>query len=116
MATDFGSNRRLTSTVRKERNRVDELMSLLGFGIFAALWIAFGYALVASQGSLDQTYEWLKGLPLIAQAIVVFLTLPVAVGLWVWETSWPLLVRLTLVIGLGASTLAIFFPRWLIGR
>jgi hypothetical protein len=116
MTTELGSNTRPTSSVRKERNAVNELMSLLGFGIFAVLWIAFGYALVASQGSLDQTYEWLKGLPLIAQAVVVFLTLPVAIGLWVWETSWPLLIRLPLVIGLGAWTLAIFFPRWLIGR
>ncbi len=95
---------------------MNELTSLLAFGVFAGLWIAFGYALVASQGSLDQTYEWLRGLPLIAQAVVVLLTLPVVIGLWVWETSWPLVVRLPLVIGLGAWTLAIFFPRWLIGR
>jgi hypothetical protein len=95
---------------------MNELMSLLAFGVFAILWIAFGYALVASQGSLDQTFEWLRGLPLIAQAVVAFLTLPVVIGLWVWEASWPLVVRLPLVIGLGAGTLAVFFPRWLIGR
>jgi hypothetical protein len=95
---------------------MNELMSILAFGVFAALWVAFGYALVASQGSLDRTYEWLRGLPLIAQAVVWLLTLPVAIGLWVWETSWPLLVRLTLVIGIGAWNLAVFFPRWLIGR
>jgi hypothetical protein len=116
MATGTGSTTRLTSSGRNERPLMNELMSLLAFGIFAVLWIAFGYALIASQGSLDRTYEWLRGLPLIAQAVVAFLTLPVVVGLWVWETSWPLLVRLPLVIGIGAWNLAIFLPRWLIGR
>lgn len=108
--TSSGSARRM------ERHPMNDLISLLAFGIFAVLWIAFGYALVASQGSLDRTYEWLRGLPLIGQAVVAFLTLPVAIGLWVWETSWPLVVRLPLVLGIGAWNLAIFFPRWLIGR
>jgi hypothetical protein len=116
MAIRTESKAEVTSSGRKERHLMNELISLLAFGVFAVIWLAFGYALVASQGSLDRTYEWLRGLPLIAQAAVAFLTLPVAIGLWVWETSWPLLVRLPLVIGLGAWNLAIFFPRWLIGR
>jgi hypothetical protein len=116
MSIEFGSKTQDASSGRKERQRMNEFIGLLAFGVFATLWIAFGYALVASQGSLDQTYEWLRGLPLIAQAVIAFLTLPVVIGLWVWETSWPLLVRLPLVVGLGAWTLAIFFPRWLIGR
>jgi hypothetical protein len=95
---------------------VSDFISILGFAIFAVLWIAFGYSLIASQGSLDRTYEWLRGLPLIAQAVVAFLTLPVAVALWIWETTWPLIVRLPLVVAIGAWNLAIFFPRWLIGR
>jgi hypothetical protein len=116
MATGIGPTTRLTSSGRKERHLMNDLISLLAFGVFATLWIAFGYALVASQGSIDRTYEWLRGLPLITQAIVAFLTLPVVVGLWIWETSWPLLVRLPLVLGIGVWNLAIFFPRWLIGR
>ena len=95
---------------------MNDWISLLAFGVFAVLWVAFGYALVASQGSLDRSYEWLRSLPLIAQAGLWLLTLPVAVGLWVWETTWPLLVRLPLVIGLGVWNLAVFFPRWLVGR
>jgi hypothetical protein len=95
---------------------MNDLISLLAFGVFLGLWGSFGYALVASQGSLDQTYEWLRGLPLIGQAVAVLLTLPVAIGLWVWETSWPLVVRLPLILGIGAWNLAIFFPRWLMAR
>jgi hypothetical protein len=80
---------------------MNELMSLLAFGVFAILWIAFGYALVASQGSLDQTDEWLRGLPLIAQAVVAFLTLPVVIGLWVWETNF---VSIAAVMGARERT------------
>jgi hypothetical protein len=116
MSVGMGSKTGVTPRAQKERHVMNELMSLMAFGIFAILWIAFGYALVASQGSLDRTYEWLRDLPLIAKAVVAFLTLPVVVGLWIWETSWPLLVRLPLVIAIGAGNLAIFFPRWLIGR
>lgn len=83
----------------------------IAFVIFAVLWIAFGAALVASQGSVDAAWEWVRGLPLIVQALVWLLFLPVVVGLWVWETSWPLAVRLVLVGGLAAWSLFIFLPR-----
>jgi hypothetical protein len=44
------------------------------------------------------------------------LTLPVMVGLAVWEgawrtRSWPVLVRLLVVAGLALATLNAFFPR-----
>jgi hypothetical protein len=32
------------------------------------------------------------------------------IGLWVWETSWPILLRLVLVAGLAWVTLYTFFP------
>jgi hypothetical protein len=40
----------------------------------------------------------------------------VTAGLWVWETAWPLVVRLALIVGLGAWNLAVFFPRFLLDR
>ena len=95
---------------------MNDAIGLLAFGAFLALWAAFGYALIASQGSLHQTYEWLRQLPLIVQGVIALLTLPAAVALWVWETSWPLIVRLPVVVGLGIWNLAVFFPRGLIGR
>jgi hypothetical protein len=50
-------------------------------------------------------------MPFIVQALVGLLVLPVALGLWIWETSWPLWLRLLLVIGLGWVTIYTFFPR-----
>lgn len=81
------------------------------FAIFAILWIAFGAALVWSQGSLDAAWQWVRGLPLIAQGVVWVLFLPVMFGLWVWETTWPLVVRLVVIVGVAGWNLIVFLPR-----
>ena len=81
------------------------------FAIFAVIWVAFGAALIWSQGSLDQAWQAIRDLPLIVQIVVWVLFLPVMMGLWVWETSWPLLVRLGLVIGVAGWNLLMFLPK-----
>ena len=81
------------------------------FWIFAVLWIGFGAALIASQGSIDQAWQAIRNLPLVIQIVVWLLFLPVMVGLWVWETSWPLVVRTILVLGLAGWNLLVFLPR-----
>jgi hypothetical protein len=95
---------------------MDGLIGLVVFAVFAVLWIAFGAAIVLSQGSLDGAWQWLRGLPLIFQGVVALLLLPVVIGLWVWETSWPLVARLVVVGGLAVWTAYMFFPRSLVGR
>jgi hypothetical protein len=94
---------------------MDGLIGIAAFGVFVVLWAAFAYALIWSQGSLDQAWDWIRGLPLILQGIVALLLLPVVAGLWVWETTWPLVVRLVLVGGLGVVNLYMFVPRTLLG-
>jgi hypothetical protein len=81
------------------------------FVIFALIWAVFAYALIASQGSLDAAWQWLRAVPFIPQAILWLLFLPVTVALWIWESGWPLLVRLVLVIGLGGWNLWMFLPK-----
>ena len=81
------------------------------FVIFAAIWVAFGVALVVSQGSIDQAWQWIRSLPLIVQVVAWLLFLPVMVGLWIWETTWPMAVRLVLVIGIAGWNLLVFIPR-----
>jgi len=78
--------------------------------IFAGLWAAFGIALVFSQGSIDQAWLWIRSLPILIEAIVWLLFLPVVGGLWVWETTWPLLLRLIVVLGLGFWNILVFLP------
>jgi ABC-type amino acid transport system permease subunit len=86
------------------------------FVVFAAIWAAFGAGLIWSQGSVDAAWDAIRGLPLVAQAVVWLLFLPVMVGLWIWETTWPLVLRLLLVVGIAGWNLLIFLPRALTAR
>ncbi len=81
------------------------------FGVFAVLWVAFGAALIWSQGSLDQTWDTIRGLPLILQIGAWLVFLPVMAGLWIWETTWPLIVRVLLIVGIAGWNLLVFLPR-----
>jgi hypothetical protein len=81
------------------------------FIVFAVIWVAFGAGLILSQGSLDQAWQAIRDLPLVVQVLVWLLFLPVMIGLWVWETTWPLILRLVLVVGIAGWNLLIFLPR-----
>jgi hypothetical protein len=87
----------------------------VAFAVFAVIWAAFAYGIVASQGNLDATWQWLRAIPLIPQALLWLLFLPVVVGLWIWETGWPFIVRLVLVAGLAGWNLWMFLPKFLTG-
>jgi len=39
------------------------------FVVFAVIWVGFGAALVTSQGSLDQAWQWVRSLPLLVQIV-----------------------------------------------
>jgi hypothetical protein len=86
-------------------------INLSAFGILTLLWLGFAAALLFNQAILDQVWLSFRGMPFIVQALAGLLVLPVTVGLWIWETSWPLWLRLLLVIGLGWVTIYTFFPR-----
>jgi hypothetical protein len=81
------------------------------FVVFAALWVALGAGIVWNQGGVDAAWAWMRDLPLLVQGVLWLLFLPVTAGLWVWETSWPVVVRLVVVIGLAGWSLMIFLPR-----
>ena len=81
------------------------------FAIFVLLWIAFAAGLVLSHGTIDAAWEFIRGLPLLLQIVVWVLFLPLMVGMWIWETTWPLALRLLLVIGVAGWNLLMFLPR-----
>jgi ABC-type amino acid transport system permease subunit len=81
------------------------------FGVFAFMWILFAVSLVSNQGSIDEAWQSIRGLPLLAQLLLWLFFLPVMVGLWIWETDWPFLVRIVLVISLAAWNLLVLMPR-----
>lgn len=100
----------------RKRSRMEQLFNVAVFTLFLILWAAFAYALVANQGGLDSIWRSIQSLPLIAQAMVWLLFLPVTIGLWIWESAWPLLVRLPLVVGIGVWNIWVFFPKDLFAR
>jgi hypothetical protein len=79
--------------------------------LFGLIWIAFGAAIVMSQGSLDAVWAWLKDQHIVVQGLIWLLFLPATVGLWIWETGWPFLLRIVLVGGLAVWSILIFIPR-----
>jgi ABC-type amino acid transport system permease subunit len=83
------------------------------FAIFAVLWVTFALGLVWSQGTIDQAWQTIRDLPLILQIVIWVLFLPVMIGLWVWETTWPLVVRIVLVFGIAGWNLWMFLPKFL---
>lgn len=89
----------------------NRVIPILAFSILALLWLAFGAALLFNRELLDTAWQTFRAWPLVLQIIVGLMVLPVILGLWIWETTWPLWLRLVLVIGLAWATVYVFFPR-----
>ena len=80
------------------------------FGVFALLWIAFVAALIQGSGGLDQAWTTIRSWPLVVQVGAWLLFLPVMAGLWVWDTTWPLVGRLVLIAGIAGWDLLVLMP------
>jgi hypothetical protein len=95
---------------------METAFNIFVFVLFAALWVGFAYALIASQGSLDGAWRWITSQHLIVQGVVWLLFLPVVLGLWIWHTDWALALRLVLVAGIAFWNIYLFFPFYLLRR
>lgn len=81
------------------------------FILFALLWVALVGSMVLQPAALTAAWTFLGGLSLPVQALAWLLFLPVTAGLWAWNTDWPLVVRVLLVLGLAGWNLLVFLPR-----
>lgn len=87
------------------------IFNIFVFTVFAVLWLAFAAALIFNPRLLDSIWQSLRSLPLIVQGLVWLLFLPVVLGLWIWESSWPLWLRLLLIVSIAAWTFLVMYPR-----
>lgn len=93
----------------------DLLISIFAFTILTVLWVGFGAALLLNRGLLDKAWHTFRSWNILVQLFVTLLLLPVVLGLWIWQTHWPVWLRLVLVAGLAWMTVYTFFPRSLLG-
>ena len=89
----------------------NRIINIFAFAVLTLLWLAFAAALLFNRDLLDSAWQSFRSWSLILQALVALMALPVVVGLWIWETSWSMALRLILVLGLAWATVYTFFPR-----
>ena len=81
------------------------VLNICAIVIFAVLWVGFVIALIVNPEWLDSLWDWVRGLPIVAEIIAWLVFLPIVVGLWIWTSSWPILVQLLAGAGIVGWTL-----------
>lgn len=82
----------------------------MAFVVVIAMWAAFGYATLAQPGVLEGLWEWVRGQHLVVQGLVWLAGLPWMIALSVWESSWAVWLRATVVLGMAWATINMFLP------
>ena len=82
---------------------------------FAAMWAAFGVALIRDRARLDAAWMRVRRWPLLVQAVAWLLFLPVLAGLWVWRRGWSVVVRISVIAGIAGWNLLVFLPAGRVG-
>ena len=93
----------------------DLLISITAFLVLTLLWIGFEAALILNRELLDKAWSLYRNWNILIQLLVALVVLPVVLGLWIWQTRWPVWLRLILVLSLAWTTIYTFFPRMLFG-
>ena len=81
------------------------------FALMAGLWGAFVTLLAVSPTTLDDAYDWLRGLPIVWEILMWILTLPWTVAYLVYESSWEHWLRVLVVALIVAVHLSATAPR-----
>ena len=87
------------------------VINILAFAVLCLLWAGFGYGIVFNRALLNTVWASFRALPVILQILVGIIILPVALALWIWESPWPLWIRLLMVIGLAFASIYMFLPK-----
>lgn len=87
------------------------VFSVLVWLLFTVLWLAALVAIAISPATLDQVWRSVRRRPLVVQALIWLLFLPIMLGLWIWERAWPSSIRLVLLLAIAAWNVFLFFPR-----
>ena len=83
---------------------VPRVMTIYANLVFGVLWVGFIIAIVVNREWFDVLWNWAQALPLLPRIIIWAVFLPIMVGLWIWESSWPALGQLLGFAGIVAWT------------
>ena len=81
------------------------------FAVMAAGWLAFAYALAASQQTLADVWAWVVDLPLVLELAVWLVGFPFLLGLAIWDASWDETVRVIAIAVVAVAYVLLFLPR-----
>jgi hypothetical protein len=98
-----------TATPVRTAKLNSRVVAISGFFICLVLWLAFAAGMVAGGGIIYGSWHWFRAQPLVAEGLIGLVLLPWAIGLAIWESRWPMLVRLLIVGGLVYVNLYSFF-------
>ena len=84
---------------------VPRMMSAYAGTVFVLLWLGFFAALVFNQNWQDVLWNWVQGLPIIPRVLIWVVLTPVLTLLWVWQSPWSTLGKVTGYTGVIAWTL-----------
>ncbi|HSN78482.1 MAG TPA: hypothetical protein VL334_25720 [Anaerolineae bacterium] len=73
---------------------VPRAMSIYAGLVFALLWVGLAVALVVNPAWLEAAWNGVQGLPWLPRIALWVLFLPIMVGLWIWQSAWPIPIRL----------------------
>ena len=89
------------------------LRRAVGYSWFAAMvggWAAFFILMAASQPTLVELHDRVRGLPLLVEGLVWLVFFPYTLGLAIWDSSWPEGVRFALVTCCALGWSLAFYP------
>jgi hypothetical protein len=81
------------------------------FGLMVGSWLAFAVLAVTSEDTLTSVWDWVRGLPLVLELVVWFLTFPWMLALAVWESAWSDAARLLVVLAIATAWTLMSIPR-----
>ena len=81
------------------------LLSTYAVMTFLVLWLGFAGVLFVNRGWPNMLWEQVHTLPVAAQVFIWVAFLPIMVGLWAWQSSWQLVVRLLVFAGIAGWTM-----------
>jgi len=81
------------------------------FAAMAGLWGSFVTLLAVSPASLDDAYDWLRGLPIVWEILMWIVTLPWTLAYLVSESSWEQWLQGVVIVLIAVTHLGISAPK-----